>query len=181
MWRSPPPLGKKASPAVYCTRASPASVCRRLVSVPAGSLIQMKKPPSGLLISTSVPFNISQSPRSMASRLSRYTLTSTLTCSAMLSRMYQVDTREVKGATPPLLAQRGQLLAQDRDDQPVAIHGHVHNLGPVPPDRVQRPREGGRFRDHDVAHVEESAEGQRQRMARAVGDDDVLRLDLEPF
>jgi len=40
-------------------------------SVAAGSLIQMKNPPWGRLISTSMPSSTSQSPRSMASRLAR--------------------------------------------------------------------------------------------------------------
>src|SRR5215468_6405418 len=66
---SPPPLMKNAGPAVYWMPCFTAVSRSFVVWVPVGSLIQMKKPPSGLLISTSVPSRISHSPLSMASRL----------------------------------------------------------------------------------------------------------------
>ena len=45
-------------------------------------------------------------------------------------------------------------------------------------DGVERARERRRLGDDDVAGIDERAEGERQRLPGAVGDDDVLRVGL---
>ena len=65
-------------------------------------------------------------------------------------------------------------LAHGVGDDALVVHRHVQHVRPVTPDRIQRTGEGRRLRDDGVARIHERAEGQRERLARAVGHHDVL-------
>jgi len=73
------------------------------------------------------------------------------------------------------------VLARHLDDQPVLIHRHVEHLRAVAADGLQRAGERrGLGQDH-VARVHQGAERQGERVAGAVGDDEIVGADLEPL
>ena len=94
-------------------------------------------------------------------------------------RVLEIDDGVDQLAAPPLATELLELLAGGVGDHPLGIDRHVQHLRPVTANGVERAGEGRRLRQHGIAHVQEGAERQRQRVPRAVGDDEVLRRDLE--
>jgi len=86
-----------------------------------------------------------------------------------------IDELAALALAPKLL----QLLSRHLGDHALVVHGHIEHASPVAADGGQRARESRRLGEDGVAHVHESAEGQRQRMTRAVGHDHIIRRDLE--
>src|SRR5437016_4453516 len=94
-------------------------------------------------------------------------------------RVLEVDDRVDQLAPTALPSEPLESLAHHARDQAVGVHGHVQNLWAVPPDVVERPGERRRLADDRVARVHEGAEREREGVAGAGSDEEVLRRHLE--